>query len=417
MKPTLRHLVWIAAAAAVVATAVILLPRLRSGGPSEPTPAGPTRPVSAPAAVVGAPRSRHELVLHGVVAAASQETIKSPVDGVVTVLAASQGNPVAEGQLLLQIKNAPLEARAREAEAALARTRAAVTRTKSDPDRKRLAEAQRLLGEVRDRAERAELELRRYRQENPQAVNALAWKQRAEENARRARAGYLAAKATFDKAQAAAKSGTQTNPAQSFTLRRQMETAKQTEDHYGTEVQSARKAADQSPNEIIRLQTMERTVADSHKRLPAMAAAVRSLAAREDRLLKATRQGKIAEAEARARSAQAAVARCQVTAPRAGALTALGVRPGQRVKAGQALGVIKLQGGSRLVFRASLEDLKTIQVGQDASVAAGTGPSFPARVSQVNRLAREGQVYVQPVGDVRLPSPETALVARLHSRG
>ena len=76
-----------------------------------------------------------------------------------------------------------------------------------------------------------------------------------------------------------------------------------------------------------------------------------------------------------------------------------------------------MQGGSRLVFRASLEDLGTIQVGQDASVAAGTGPAFPARVSQVNRLAREGQVYVQPVGDVQLPSPETALVARLRTRG
>ena len=367
--------------------------------------------------MVGAPHSRHELVLHGVVSAASQETIKSPVDGVVTVWAASQGNPVAEGQLLLQISNPRLEARVREAEANLARTRSEVAKAKSDPGRKRLAAAQALLREVRDRAERAELELRDYRRQNPKAVNALAWKLRAEENARRARVGYLAAKAAFDKAQAATKPGTQTNLAQLFTLRRQMETAKQTGDLYGSEVQDARQACDQYPNEIIRLQTMGRGSADSRKRLPALEAAVRGLSARQDRLLKATRQGKIAEAEAKVRSAQAAVARCQVTAPRAGALTALRARPGQRVKAGQALAVIKLQGGSRLVFRASLQDLKTIQVGQDASVAAGTGPSFPARVSQVNRLARDGQVFVQPVGDVQLPSPETALVARLRSRG
>jgi biotin carboxyl carrier protein len=196
-----------------------------------------------------------------------------------------------------------------------------------------------------------------------------------------------------------------------------MEQAKQSLDLTQSQLADCRQAADRFPNEIVRLQALQREANVIGKRRTELAATRKRLAAKRDAARRTERQGSVEQAEAAVRAAEKAVARCQVTAPRAGRLQALKVRPGGKVKVGQVLAEIEVSGGSRMVFRASLADADRVQVGQDVTVEAGGAPALAARVSQVERLGTESKVLMQPLGEAQLAPPGTPLVARIRAGG
>lgn len=363
--------------------------------------------------VVGKPRFGRELVLHGQVSAAAREQVKAATNGTVGALLAAEGQPVAEGQILIQLECPNLVQELHAARKRLEQARAKIAQARDDPEIKRLQKIEQALVQTLQSLETAELQLRSYRQQHSAAAEALKFRERAEENARRARRLYLAAKAAFEKAQAKAKPNSEADTRTVFRARVQMEDAKKALDLTQSELADARTATDRYRTEVLQLQTLQREVQAVTKRRAELAAVRKRLAARRKAQQEAIREARRQEAEAAVSTAEQAMKRCQVMAPRAGRLVSLKVRPGEEVRKGQTLAEIELSGGARLVCRGSAADADRVQVGQDATVEPVGGTSFAGRVSQVERLGDLTKVFIQPVGETALPAPGTALVARI----
>lgn len=366
--------------------------------------------------VAGKPRSGRELVLHGDVSAAAKEQVKAATNGTVGALLTAEGQPVAEGQLLVQLECPDLLSELNAARKRLEQAKARIAQARDDPEIKRLQKIEQALVQTLQSLETAELQLRSYRQQHSAAAEALKFRERAEENARRARGLYLAAKAAFEKAKAKANPNSEADTRTVVRARMQMEDAKKALDLTQSELADARAATDRYRSEVLQLQTLQREVQAGSKRRAELAAVRKRLAARREAQQKAIREARRQEAEAAVSTAEQAVKRCQVRAPRAGRLVSLQVRPGEKVRTGQTLAEIELSGGARLVCRGSAADADRVQVGQDATVEPVGGTRFAGRVSQVERLGDWTKVFIQPVGETALPAPGTALVARIRVR-
>ncbi len=382
-----------------------LLSRVRPGKPPDATP---------PA--VGEPRSGRELVLHGNVSAIGTEEVKAPSSGTVGALLTTEDQPVTEGQALIQLKCPDLVKELQAARKRLEQAKAKTAQARNDPEIKRLQKVEQALVKTLESLETAELRLRSYRQQHSAAAEALKFRERAEENARRAQRLYLAAKAAFEKARANTRPIGGADPPALVRARLQMEDAKKVLDLSQSQLADARAATDRYPSEVLQLQTLQREAQAVAKRRSELAQVRKRLAARREAQQKAIREARQQEAEAAVHTAEEAVERSQVKAPRSGRLVSLKVRPGDTVRAGQVLAEIEASGGSRLVFRGSAADANRVQVGQDATVEPVGGASFAARVSQVERLGSRIKVFLQPLGETVLPAPGTPLVARIRVR-
>lgn len=363
--------------------------------------------------IVGKPRFGRELVLHGNVSAAATEEVKAPTNGTVGALLTTEGQPVAEGQVLVQLECPDLMKELQAARKRLDQAKSKAAQTRDDPELKQLQQTESALKQTLAALEAAELELRSYRQQHSAAAEALKFRELAEENARRAQRLHLAAKEAFSKAQANAKPTGGADPPELVRARRQMEDTQKALDLTQSQLADARASTGQYADEVLRLQTLQREAEAIGRRRSELDSVRKRLAAKQDAQRRAQSQSRTQQAESALQAAERAVAQCQIKAPRAGRLVFLKARPGDEVKAGQVLAKIEVSGGARLVFRGSASDADIVQVGQDATIEPVGGTGFAARVSQVERLDSGVKVFAQPTGDVGLPAPGTALVARI----
>lgn len=400
---------WLLAAAVVLAAlGLYLTPRGRVV-----TPPGP--PITGQP-VVGQPRVAGELVLHGRVEAAQRRPVASPVAGRVAALLTTEGSPVLEGQDLLQLVNSQIDQRLKTARTAVATTRNQPVKPAASFDPKDLAAREAMLTEALGVAEKTDKDLARYRHVHGDAASALKRRRAAEADAERTLAAYTAARRRFEQLQRryAPPAPLSDTARQELAAARQLEA--QTRDLNGlaaTRVAQCRKVADQYPNEIIRLETMERAARDASSRRDLLSRQVRELRVKRDQAGLAVRSQKVSRAQQALDQAEAAKAKCQIKAPVSGRLVKVLVRPGETVTAGQTLGEIALQGGARLVATVAKTDLPRLQVGQDVTLEPASGVTFAGRISQLDPAAQPPRVYLQPLGNSALPAPGTSLVVRL----
>jgi multidrug efflux pump subunit AcrA (membrane-fusion protein) len=400
---------WLLVVAVVLAALGLYLTR------RGPVVAPPGSPVTVPP-VIGQPRVAGELVLHGRVEAAQRRSLPSPVAGRVAALLTTEGAPVLEGQDLLQLVNSQVDQRLKAARTAAAATRNQPVKPAASFDPKVLAERETMLTGALGAAETADQDLARYRRLHGDAASALKSRRAAEADAARTLTAYTSARRRFEKLQRRYAPPAPLSDAARRELAAARELQEQARELNGlaeTRVAQCRKVADQYPNEIIRLETMERVARDASSRRDLLSRQVRELRVKRDQAGLAVRSRNVSRAQQALDQAEAAKAKCQIKAPVSGRLVKVLVRPGETVTAGQTLGEIALQGGARLVATAAKTDLPRLQVGQDVSLEPANGAAFAGRISQLDPAAQPPRVYLQPLGNIALPAPGTSLVVRL----
>lgn len=352
------------------------------------------------------------LTLHGQVQAARVQQILAPTAAKVTALVAPEGQPLAEGQPILQLDDPALRGRVAAARANLAKLQALQEKARDPLTQQRLQAAQARVDEAQVRLTQAREALQEFAAKNAGAAAVLDTYVAAQERADEVKGQYERAQTRFNQLQdKVAQTG---KPTAEF-LAAQQEFERLTQQHREAQSQfeQAREARSRSRHELTQLSLLRQRVASGEK----IVADLRRL---QQRALQTPEAKMLAQGEQRVQQAKAALAKLEqqqgklaIEAPVSGTLSAIKVRPGQQVKAGQVLAVMQETGGARLVFRAGQGDHKRLAVGQRAKFSADNNAWVTAAVSQIVPEETSVRVYLVPVGEGAVPAPGTALTATL----
>lgn len=352
------------------------------------------------------------LTLHGQVQAARVQQIVAPTAAKVVALAAPEGQPLAEGQPILHLDDPGLRERLAAARANLEKLRALQEKARDPLTQQRLEAAQARVDEGQVRLTKAREALQEFAAKNAGAASLLDTYVAVEERANEVKGQYERVQTRFNQLQdKVAKTGKPT--ADFLAAQREFERLTQQHREAQSQFEQAREARSRSRHEITQLSLLRRRVASSENIL----ADLRRL---QQQALQTPEAKMFAEGEQRVQQAKAALAKLEqqqgglaIKAPVSGTLSAIKVRPGQQVKAGQVLAVIQEAGGARLVFQAGQDARERLAVGQRAKFSADNGEWVTAAVSQIVPLETSVRVYLVPVGKGSVPAPGTALTATL----
>lgn len=374
----------------------------------------PSATPPAPTPVTGSPRSSRELVLHGRVEAAKRLTVSAPAEGTVVALLHTVGNPVGEGQPLLQINSPALQSRLRAAREKLDRARQHQTVAQQTTTSGDLATLEQALRDAAIKSEQTHKALENFSRAHGDAQSALDRYAEAKANATSVSAAYQRASAAYAKVRQTAPGagGDQQAASQAARVVRNYRALLSQNNLAQNQLAEARKILDGFPNEAEQLRTLRRIAADADRRKQELGPRVEQARARQDKLTQARQGADVKPAQAAVTTAEAAAAACQVKAPRSGLLSELAVKPGAKVVAGQKLAVIELAGGARLVLQAQPSDLPQLSVGQNLTLETVGGTPRPARVTQLDAQGPTVRVYVTVLDTQPLPGPEAALLGR-----
>lgn len=371
-----------------------------------------TRPATTAGSTAPPVKRGTPLNLTGQVQAAEKVTLLAPVAGKVVALGASQGLTVAGDQLLLQLDSAEARAALKAAQAKLKRVQAQIASSQGPKLLERIKQAEIQLQSAETNRRQVQTDLESLQREKPDAVQAETELEATQRAAALKTRAYQEAYQAWDAAQKRANTTGQSGA----ELDRRTEALK----HARAENASAQVAFNDAKQTQLRLRTQiaklerqkhtlarARTTAEHYRFVlndmrqnPAAKAALHG-----DDLLQAA-QGEVAAAEKK-------LAACAVTAPEAGRLLELLVRPGAVVKTGQALAVVEKLSGARLVCVVTPQQAQGVVVGQRGQVTPEGGQPFAVAVSQLVPRVQGGLVYLQPLGKVTLPTPGTALAVKL----
>jgi len=385
--------------------------------PRQPAGAVPPEHVAKPAGkLTGKPTVTPEeplgLSLQGRVEAARDHQATAPGEATVMALAAPEGQPVVQGQLLLQLdaptRRGALDAARKELE----RVKGLAEKASDPPLRDRLQGAETYAQQCAQKQQRMQAELDAFQQTRPELATVLETFQAARAEAESASLAFQNVSQEFNRVQgAAAHTGKPSAGFNDVSARYQAAYRRNAEAQ--ARLEQARAARQQRHAEIAQLDLLRRRVTSGRETLKQARAALEKL--RQTPAVAMMTQGRqrVQQATARVTALEAEIGKLAVKAPVAGMLHELTVRPGQRVQAGAVLAVVSEAGGSRLVCDAPARDAARLAVGMKAQVSLAGGRPFDATVSQLVPEQTATRVYLVPRKPLKLPAPGTMLIATL----
>ena len=379
----------------------------RQAAVTQPIPPTPERTTTRQ------PRPRAAgLSLRGRVEAAQTREVTSPRDGRVVALGCSEGQPVAQGQLLMQVDVPTLRRQLADAKQRLAHLQA-LREKADDPElRSDLQTAEANAKAAVAKQQQMQAELREFESRHPEVAAVLNTYQAAQAEAASAEMAYQNAQRVLDEAQKqVAITGKRSAQYDQVTSRYQAAYARHRAAQNGLE--RARAARWRLQSDVVKLNILRQRVASGKNLVPQAQAALERLRRRPEVAMIAKGKQQVEEAAAQVSRLEAEVAKLALTAPTSGLLRELRARPGQQVRAGQCVAVVSESGGARLVFQAGLKDGQRLAVGMKATVGLPDGSTFGGTLSQLAPEKTLVRVYVVPLQHRELPAPGTPLTVKL----
>lgn len=336
--------------------------------------------------------------------------VQSPAAGRVVALGASEGKPVAAGQLVAQVDSAAAKQRLAEARAGLQRVQRQVDEVKTSPIHAKLREAHlRLQGALQSR-EQARARLKDFETRQPQISNLASAARDAAEKARKTQAALRAKSAALAAAQKRAKGP---DDPEVLQLRADADRCYMEATAAARRLDMDRQSASRQREQLAALARLQSAVRRADKLALAYGAQLTQLRRSPEGQAALKGSSLVETAQRQAAAAEARVSSCALKARVAGRLSELRVRPGTVVKAGQTVAVIEQSGGDRLVCTVAPAELATLAVGQRAQVRPTGGSPFAAAIGQLVPGRDAALVYLLPLGRAPLPARGTAIVAEL----
>ncbi len=406
-----RHWIAIIAVAIIVvagALTALHLVRPRPGGPA----VAPPLPATARPRVHQPPTEPVGLTLHGRVEAAQDHEVTAPREASVLALATSEGQPVAQGQLLVQLDAPALRRQLDEAQRRLAHLRALLEKANDPALRDRLEAAESFAQATAAKQEQMQAELDAFAGQNAEAATVLDTYERARAEADQADVARDRARRALDNAQKIAVS-TGKPPANLNTLAAEHDAALRRCQETQARLEQARAARQRLRQQVDRLNLLRRRVGDGKTTLRQSQESLRKL--RQDPAVAMIAQGRqrVQQAEAQVTRLQGEIARLGLKAPIGGLLRELRARPGRAVRAGEVLAIVAESGGPRLVCDATAAEAAKLVVGMKSRVTLADRSTFDATVSQLVPGKDATRVYLVPRARRALPAVGTTLAAAL----
>lgn len=403
----------------VVAAAVVLVLGVLAGlyvsgrlPGRQPVVTPPVQPVPG-RTTTRQPRPRPAgLSLRGQVEAAQTREVTSPRDGRVVALGCSERQPVAQGQLLMQVDVPALRQQLADAKKRLAHLQALAEKADDPELRDRLNAAEARAREAVARQQRMQAELNEFESQHPEVAAVLNTYQAAEAEAASADMAYRNAQHALAEAQKQV-AATGKRAAQYDQVMSRYQAAYARQRAAQNSLEQARGARWRLQSDVVKLNVLRQRVASGKNLIPQAQAALEKLRRRPEVAMIARGKQQVEEAAAQVSRLEAEVAKLALTAPASGLLREIRARPGQQVRAGQCLAVISESGGARLVFQASLRDGQRLAVGMKATVSLPDGSTFVGTLSQLAPEKTLVRVYVVPLKHRELPPPGTPLTVKL----
>lgn len=407
----------IAIAAASVAVLGVLLGLVLTGRlaprPVAPTATAPATTASPPAQ----PQRTHALkpaglTLRGQVQAAKTHGIVAPSAGTVVALSAPEGQPVVQGQLVMQLDVPALRQQLAAAQKQLTDLKA--LRAKSlDPDlRDKLQTLEREAQESVIRQKKMQEELATFEREHPDAATILTTHQAVEAEAASAALAYERAMREFNHVQEAA-TRTGKPPANFSEVSSRFQAAQQRNRDAQARLEQVRQARSRLRDDIVKLNILRQRVTSGKHIIVVTRAALDKFRKNPAVAMVAQGEQQVKQATDRIESLQKQIGKLALKAPVSGMLREIKARPGQAVKAGQTLAVVGDTGGARLVFDVGSKDATRVEVGMKAQVILPDQKRFEAAVGQIVPEKAVTRIFLVPVKQTDLPVPGTALTAEL----
>ncbi|MBU0607896.1 MAG: HlyD family secretion protein, partial [Armatimonadetes bacterium] len=347
----------------VVALAAVLLIGVLVGlyltghlGPRPPVGAVPPGHVAQPAGKPTAtPAKPLGLSLQGRVEAARDHQVTAPREATVLALAAPEGQPVVQGQLLIQLDVPALRGELAAARKELDQVKSLVEKANDPTLRARLQAAEANAQHTAQKQEQMQAELDAFTAQHPEVPSLLATLQVAQAEATSASLAFQRVSEEFRRAQEAA---TRTGkPSANFNeIAGRYAEAQRRNSEAQARFDQARAARQQRRAEIVQFDLLRRRVTSGRETLKQAQAALKKLRQTPAVAMIAQGRQRVQQATARVTALEAEVEKLAVKAPVAGMLRELKARPGQKVPAGAVLAVVSEAGGSRLVCEARAQD-------------------------------------------------------------
>lgn len=351
-------------------------------------------------------------VLQGEVKVAETQVLQAPLDGTIVALGATEMLPVKANQLVLQIDSPEARAQLQKARAHLKQALAQSTVTTRSHFHDKLELAQMHLQSTSAMRQLAEKQLGEFKALQPAAVQALTNGTEAEQQLAAAQKAAQQAQAALDSAQK--QSDAASGPAPNMQpLQAALEARRQEENGAKARMAGAMQANLQQREEISHLRRLQRELLSLQHSEKLYTAALQELQRSPEAHVALSRDEAVKAAQAEVATAEALMARGAINAPLSGMLTELRVRPGMKVKAGQALAIIDTHREPNLVFQVPASLAGALKTGQTAEVSAAGGKVFAAAIGQLIHQNDGILVYLQPLGKVALPAVGTVLTAQL----
>ena len=379
------------------------------------TPRPPAQPPTP--RTFGAANHPDEIVLHGQVQASSSLVLTSPADGVVGAVAGQEGSVVETGEFIARIVAPELQKQLSEAQAALEAARRPLPDNEPDVQRSE-AQVRKALDEALYALEQVQNEFELFKLKNGDAVNALKFLRQERSQAEKAQRAFNEARDAFSRQQANVSSPPTAEEEARLSLLRDIRDTRDEElKIINARREETRRIADQFSDSIRKVRDFEQRLARAEQRVTRARAEKDSLltAVGEQRL--ARREAAVQQASARVEKAGAAIEALTISAPRAGRLASLKVRPGQNVTAGQPEEVLQSAGEVALVAQAGNEVADTVRAAKDAVLHTPQGETLVARIAGVQQTENGLTVQFEPHDGETIFPPGTAFAAHIAPGG
>jgi len=409
-----KHLWQVVVAAAVILVVGVLAGLYVSGRlpGRQPVVAPPVQTVPG-RTTTRQPRPRPAgLSLRGQVEAAQTREVTSPRDGRVVALGCSERQPVAQGQLLMQVDVPALRQRLADAKKRLAHLQALAEKADDPELRDRLNAAEARAREAVARQQRMQAELNEFESQHPEVAAVLNTYEAAQAQAASADLAYQNAQRALSAAQEQAMA-TRKRAANYDQVMSQYQAAYARQRAAQSSLEQARTALWRLQSDVVKLNVLRQRVSSGKASVPQAQAALEKLRRRPEVAMIAKGKQQVEEAAGQVAALEAEVAKLALTAPASGLLRELRARPGQRVRAGQCVAIVSESGGARLVFQASLKDGQRLAVGMRATVSLPDRSTIRGTVGQLVPEKTLVRVYVVPLKHRDLPAPGTLLTVKL----